>query len=111
MKYVMDYDYVCVIGGVKVSTEVRENFMGFLIRREEEIDIYWSELYDEEMLDNYNVPNEMRDTLMDDYADVDKGKLISYLKKNNLTPTSMVSYRCPYFVIDIKFISDHELWL
>ena len=64
-------DYFCVLDGIKVSVEDRKGFINCLIQRDKEIVIYWNELYNDEMLNEFNIPVGVRE-------DIDSIKLVTH---------------------------------
>jgi len=66
-------DYFYVLDGVKVSVEDRKSFINCLIERDEDIEICWSELCNDEMLNEFNVPVGVR-------KGINSIKLVAHLK-------------------------------
>ena len=70
-------DYFYVLGGIEVSVEDRKGFINCLIERDEErmgeIGIDWDELCDDEILDEFNIPDDMRE-------DIGPLQLVAFLK-------------------------------
>jgi hypothetical protein len=52
--------HIFSLDGIEVSIEGRKGFINCVIRRDKAIRIYWYELVEKEMLDELNIPNEVR---------------------------------------------------
>ena len=78
-------DYFCVLDGIKVSVEDRKGFINCLLQRDNEIEIYWDELYDDEMLNEFNVPVGVRE-------DIDSIKLVAHLKAQTRAGVAEASF-------------------
>jgi hypothetical protein len=78
-------DYFYVLDGIKVSVKNRKGFINCLIQRDEEIEINWSELSNDEMLNEFNVPVGVR-------KGIDSIKLVAHLKAQTRAGVAEASF-------------------
>jgi hypothetical protein len=78
-------DYFYVLGGIEVSVEDRKGFINCLLQRDNEIEIYWDELYDDEMLNEFNVPVGVR-------KGINSIKLVAHLKAQTRARVAEASF-------------------